>query len=49
MHSVFYVAVVDNLLWPSERQFFTGQMSFLPPSQQHQITEGNGTEGNEVT
>jgi len=27
-------------------QFFIGRMPFLLPNQQHQGTEGNGTEGN---
>jgi len=31
----------DNHISTSPLKFFTGRMSFLPPNQQHQSTEGN--------
>jgi len=32
---------IDNHTSTSPLSFFTGRMPFLPPSQQHQSTEGN--------
>jgi len=36
----------DNHASASPLKFFTDRVPFLPPSQQHQSTEGTSTEGN---